>query len=628
MCNNCQKNNCGCKEKIVNYDICNNCPDEPCSCPIKDLSTDCIILAEDLSCSGVLGGTNFTEALKQFDQFVCDSTSQLGGTTTLISLGNGAEVYKGIDGLGRREIRSILSSETLINIEENTNDISIEVNEDNLSDFIKNNQYTYSSDNIGVGIPIYKDNTVLANNTQFNFKSISLNNQTGLGQEIIRDIQNNTNDIIIRGKKINSTTLTLTSNDEELFINIPSTSSIPGLYINNLYVPTYEDFLSGNTKGLGTISKPFTDTINYTNSTTFTITPNTSVQNALDSYVGTGSRLVPQKSGQSLILQNNNTSYSFPGDFSYTNLRFILEEGSKLISTTTNKFIDMDNSLFFNQTSTTSVNITFQQGSTLEIRGLGFFNSGAASGGVRQVILEGTTGVLFSTQTDITKYLFNVMGTGTSHSACFDIRCSILANYQGIYQVERGGIDIYSNISSGLQTVAVDTNLVAFKQTGGNIRFLPGARLFVYGSSRINGFTFEAVNGIPSVEINACSISTEIVTNLFNKLSNGTINFKLENCYSGSAFGVVNYFESTNLWPLIFNSNNFSTGSIDITKADTTKSNTLSSVNTLGKYLIENLLKYNDRTAAIAAGVPINTAYIKTGGVISPTTGWLRDVVL
>ena len=133
MCNNCQKNNCGCKEKTVNYDLCNDCPDEPCTCPIKDLSTDCLILAEDLSCSGVLGGTNFTEALKQFDQFVCDSTSQLGGSTTLISVGNGAEVYKGIDGLGRREIKSITSTDNSVVITETTDTINLSTNQNNFA---------------------------------------------------------------------------------------------------------------------------------------------------------------------------------------------------------------------------------------------------------------------------------------------------------------------------------------------------------------------------------------------------------------------------------------------------------------------------------------------------------------
>lgn len=123
----CQQTNCGCSETTTTYNLCNNCPPETCTCPVE-ITTNCITLAEDLSCSGVVAGTNFTEALQQFDEFVCDAVSQLGGTTNLISVGDGAEIYKGIDGLGRREIKSITSTDDSITITENTNSIDLSVN--------------------------------------------------------------------------------------------------------------------------------------------------------------------------------------------------------------------------------------------------------------------------------------------------------------------------------------------------------------------------------------------------------------------------------------------------------------------------------------------------------------------
>lgn len=123
MCN-CQ-NNCGCSEKTVEYNICNPCPAEPCTCPVE-ITTNCITLAEDLSCSGVLAGTNFTEALQQVDEYICDALSQLGGTTNLVNIGEGAEIYKGVDGLGRREIKSIVSDGGIV-IVENPDTISLNV---------------------------------------------------------------------------------------------------------------------------------------------------------------------------------------------------------------------------------------------------------------------------------------------------------------------------------------------------------------------------------------------------------------------------------------------------------------------------------------------------------------------
>lgn len=124
MCQ-CPQNNCGCSETTTTYNLCNTCPPETCTCPVE-ITTNCITLSEDLTCSGVLAGTNFTEAIQQLDEYVCDAISQLGGSTNLINIGDGAEIYKGIDGLGKREIRSITSSGGVI-ITENADTIDFSV---------------------------------------------------------------------------------------------------------------------------------------------------------------------------------------------------------------------------------------------------------------------------------------------------------------------------------------------------------------------------------------------------------------------------------------------------------------------------------------------------------------------
>ena len=45
--------------------------------------------------------------------------------------------------------------------------------------------------------------------------------------------------------------------------------------------------------------------------------------------------------------------------------------------------------------------------------------------------------------------------------------------------------------------------------------------------------------------------------------------------------------------------------------------------------IVESLVVYDDRAAALLAGLPLYSAYLKTGGVAYPTTtGWVRDIVL
>ena len=78
-----------------------------------------------------------------------------------------------------------------------------------------------------------------------------------------------------------------------------------------------------------------------------------------------------------------------------------------------------------------------------------------------------------------------------------------------------------------------------------------------------------------------------------------------------------------------FNNNIFESGTIDPTKADLTQGNNASSINTIGNNIVESLVIYNDRAAALLAGRPLYSAYLKTSGVAYPTTaGWIRDIVL
>lgn len=136
MCNNCQQNNCGCQPE-PQFSLCNPlCPPEPCACPVKDLSTNCIVLAEDLECSGVEAGTILTEAIQQVDNYFCTAISELYASMNLVNVGAGARIYKGVDGIGRKEIRSITSNGSIV-ITENTNEIQLVVPPTNQNNFVR-----------------------------------------------------------------------------------------------------------------------------------------------------------------------------------------------------------------------------------------------------------------------------------------------------------------------------------------------------------------------------------------------------------------------------------------------------------------------------------------------------------
>jgi len=133
MCTNCQKNNCGCQPEPT-FSLCNPlCPPEPCTCPVVDLSTDCIVLAQDLECSGVLAGTVFTEAVQQLDEYICTAIAELIASINLINVGTGAQIYKGVDGIGRKELKTITSDGSIV-ITPSTNEIQLSVSLPELQD--------------------------------------------------------------------------------------------------------------------------------------------------------------------------------------------------------------------------------------------------------------------------------------------------------------------------------------------------------------------------------------------------------------------------------------------------------------------------------------------------------------
>lgn len=104
----------------------NPCTGTPtCTCPIKDFRTDCSVYnGPTLGCSGIQSGTILTTVIENLDAFICNKFDEAINYLTLLNVGGAAEVYKGINGIGNKEIRTLATGDaTLIDVVQNTNTI-------------------------------------------------------------------------------------------------------------------------------------------------------------------------------------------------------------------------------------------------------------------------------------------------------------------------------------------------------------------------------------------------------------------------------------------------------------------------------------------------------------------------
>lgn len=170
--------------------MCNKC-NEPCSQPdcacSTFLSTDCITLSEDLTCTNIIKGQTETEVLKQLDAYICERFTSVENFFQIINVGGGSEIYKGITVLGKKELRTLVDS-NLINLVQGTDTITISVDETVLNTFIEANQKTYSAANVGTGAQVYKNSTVVGDNTQFNLRKIKSSDNSVTITEGVDDI--------------------------------------------------------------------------------------------------------------------------------------------------------------------------------------------------------------------------------------------------------------------------------------------------------------------------------------------------------------------------------------------------------------------------------------------------------
>ena len=487
---------------------------------------------------------------------------------------------------------------------------------------------------------------IVENLTGDNFSNYIQLQNIGTGEEVFKAF--NSVNSKYEFKTLKSNTLSIVATSDEISINTPESAMIPALYVNNLYQPTYEDWVNAGGdlvtnptflyRGEGTLAKPFTDSRNYTSTVAFTDTPNTAIQNALDghptlSYVGTGTRLLPQRSGQQIIVQSNNSSYTHIGDYNYENINILFNE--HVTNTTSGYLIDMDNPLYFNATNGRFL-ITIVDGKLFQsIDSLGFRNSGNTSsippsfdtGRTGAFQGDGTIYFSYSGANILTRYIFNGDGNNNDDSLHFQVKCKVKADQQGIYYSKnRMRMDFYNLLESGVLGGTGNIALKAFHMTGGQIRFYEkGSATCQNGvTGRTYGFTFEPQDdgiGYTIFQLNSGQVSGNAQW-YFAKLNNEAVSFLAYNSPSGNGFSTTNpgsptvvdgLFENLGVdeWIINFKNNIFSYTGIDQTKVDLTGGNTYSAVNFIGNEVLENLVVFDSKVDAVGAGHPLNSAFIK-----------------
>lgn len=598
---------------------CKGCDEKPCvqkdcTCKVK-IGTNCVTYeGSNMPCSGIKKGTNLTVLLEQLDAFICEKFNSIGAFFGITNTGNGAKIYSGDTNTGFKKLRTIISGSPVITVTEGVEEISLDIDEDELLSIIKADEKTYSASNVGTGAGVYKNSTTSGTNTNFNFKRLS------------------------------STNLSIVEGEDTITINTPETAMVPALYVNNSYVPTYAEFLAGNTKGMGTFAKPFTDTINYTSPTVYTRVPNTAIQNALDVYLGSGTRLNPEKSGNRIVIQENNAApYIFNGDFNYSNIRVFIE--AYVESTTQGYLINMDNPTYFNAVNDYAV-INISPEKYLQISGLGLRNSGNnvqnnsyVTGRLLNLDNTGSLNSVYNGADVLTRYMLTsdpegdvngTLGAANDGNICIRVNTRVYAQNQGIAKVGgKSRIDFNGIVQSGtLVGSPINPNVKVIHQTGGTIRIFKGLVSFLSGggANRDTAFYFAPANGFETSFVSRGTQFEGAATNWFVKGNTQSVNFNIVSSNS-LYFSGTNLFSSPNLWLVNFRDNTFESIGINFNMVDLTQGNLISSVNTIGNQVIESLVKYPSRSAAQIA-LPPYSAFINTNSNPSPTNSdkWIRDM--
>lgn len=561
-CNNCNHRNCnGCE---VEVHICNQCPPEqPCSCEVKDLSTDCILYTQDpIECNDVVvvpTNTILSDALNNIVSWTCTKFSEVQNFFTLKNVGTGAGVYKGINLLGEKELKSITKTGSLVTITPSTNEINFTIDEDELINIIE--------EQLPPDVCIESESLVIT----------ELDGCFQAELEVVSD------------------TLTVTQESPGVIrVEQPTITDIPRFIVNSAYTGVTEE---------GTLSRPFK-----------------TIQVAVTAYIGTGTSQAPQFINAEIIIQKG-SGYTYTGDFSFNTGTgsIILEEGTVVTSNPTgDRLCDLD---VLSDTESASFSMVLKDGARLILSKSGFRNRGttvdnSAFTDVKQVNITGT-GRISQNSTSLTNtytiFESNYTANDTYNNdgaSPYNVRgVAIATNTQSIHKIGGNSRIDYTDC----QTITINaitglsTSTVFFNQIGGIVNIsntaLSISPFFAITLDKI--FPVSKSVGIPcTLQITNTSINGRMTTFVSNETSEQS-SVNISNITSQrNLLTCVNVAKSASVVWTNFIALNcvFASGEVDQVQVDLTAGNTISTTNIFALKVVESLQVFASRALAVSSG--------------------------
>lgn len=128
-------NNCGCTQ--TNPCGQPTCQETSCACDVY-INSDCVNdVKAEFTCLPIESHLTLTQTLEEMDSAICNKFDEFDSHFQLTNTGTGAESYKGVNLLGQKEIRKINAVGDLITVTQNTNDISVSIDETELTAFVE-----------------------------------------------------------------------------------------------------------------------------------------------------------------------------------------------------------------------------------------------------------------------------------------------------------------------------------------------------------------------------------------------------------------------------------------------------------------------------------------------------------
>lgn len=106
---------------------CETCDEQITGTCKEFIKADCIYVTEELKVTGVQPDTVLTAALKRIDTVIGDIKNKAAQTFSLINIGTGAKVYKGVSSIGEKQLKTLTSTDGSVTIVENENEIDFAV---------------------------------------------------------------------------------------------------------------------------------------------------------------------------------------------------------------------------------------------------------------------------------------------------------------------------------------------------------------------------------------------------------------------------------------------------------------------------------------------------------------------